>query len=49
MNITLIISLALIVVAIYQSIKIRRLRRQTIEAFKIICEQILKEGEENSR
>ncbi len=48
-QLSIIIFLFLILALIYQSIQIKRLRKQTIEAFKKLCERIFKEGEENFR
>lgn len=36
----------LIAVAIYQGIQIRKLRRQTIQAFLKVCERAFKKGED---
>ena len=43
MNIKLMISLALIVAIIYQSIQIKRLKKQTIETFKKLCEKVFED------
>ena len=43
-TIILIITLALIVAAIYQAVQIKRLKRQTVEAFMYIERKIRKGG-----
>lgn len=43
-TIILIITLALIVAAIYQAVQIKRLKRQTVEAFMYIERKIQKGG-----